>query len=92
MAVDNNDSMKGTEKKKKFTDVQTDKRNYEHLTDENDVISEEDINNIKTDESITIANDTESAIPEELPQENEKDKKEDGNNDPGIQTSWNIIE
>lgn len=35
----------------RFTDVQTDKRNHEHLRNEKDEITEEDIRNVKTDVS-----------------------------------------
>ncbi|CAN5273168.1 hypothetical protein BH11BAC5_BH11BAC5_21690 [soil metagenome] len=35
----------------RFTDVQTDKRNHEHLRNEKDEITEEDIRNVKTNVS-----------------------------------------
>lgn len=46
----------GSSKEKRFTDEQTDKRIYEHLTNEHDKISEEDISNVKTDDSILTKN------------------------------------
>lgn len=33
----------------RFTDIQTDKRNHEHLRNEKDQITEADIRNVKTD-------------------------------------------
>ncbi|UEG48672.1 hypothetical protein LK994_08485 [Ferruginibacter lapsinanis] len=57
-----------TEKKLRndSSDTQTNKRIHEHLTNENDVISDEDINNAKTD--ITTINDSQ-ASPESEPDE-----------------------
>lgn len=81
---------------KRFIDEQTDKRIQEHLTNEDDEISEEDISNIRTDVE-NHGNDFvdsknpgtfETEIPDESldPEHIVKD-----NTDPEIQTSWNIL-
>ncbi len=55
------------EDKIRFTDQSTDKRIHEHLSNANDIISEDDIRNVKTDESLLISNDVED---NELPELN----------------------
>ena len=49
-------------KSKRFTDAQTEKRIYEHLTNEDDLISDADIKNVKT-----------SVVEEDTISSNEKD-------------------
>lgn len=63
----------------KFTDKNTADKIHKHLSDSTDVISEEDIRNVKTDfrDSTGLA---ERSI-EELPNENDKVKDEAGVND-----------
>ncbi len=88
----------------KIVDEQTDKRVYEHLTDKTDVISEEDIKNIITDIGTGVENENKVDSDEQQPGdetaiENEENIKvaeerhrikED--NDPGIDTAWNILD
>lgn len=62
-----------------FSDEITKNKIRKHLTDINDVISEDDIRNIQTDmggNKITP----------------EVDEKEDGNNSAEIDTVWNVID
>ncbi len=87
-------------RKRRFKDEQTDKRIHEHLVNEGDSISEKDIENVRTDEGITVANEKEEPIP--LPEpadvdkgesiEVEKEKVIKSNSDPGIETPWNILD
>jgi hypothetical protein len=62
-----------------FSDEVTKDKIRRHLTDINDVISEDDIRNIKTDmgdEKISTG----------------KEEKEDGNNSAEIDTVWNVVD
>jgi hypothetical protein len=84
----------GPGKEKRFVDEQTDKRNYEHLTNENDEISEEDISNVKTDVTDPNEHVSTSRVEEDIPAEkedNDEDNDEPGSNKEGIQTPWNIL-
>ena len=65
----------------RYTDKQTDKRVHEILTDENDTVSEKDISNIKTD-----------VVPEEPLSPDEVEGKIRDDEDPRIDTVWNIEE
>lgn len=62
-----------------FSDENTKNKIRKHLTDINDVISEEDIRNIKTD-----MGDNKSTVV--------KNEKEDGNNSSDIETVWNVLD
>ena len=62
-----------------FTDEITKNKIRKHLTDINDVISEDDIRNIRTD----LGDNKISS---------RKDDKEDGNNSSDIETVWNVID
>lgn len=84
---------------KRFVDEETDKRNYEHITNENDQITHEDIANIKTD--VTEMSDSQpsaSELPDEsqLPDESEEDDDNESDDpkdekDRGMETPWNIL-
>ncbi|MEO8770621.1 MAG: hypothetical protein ABI402_11065 [Ferruginibacter sp.] len=71
--------MKKTAGTKLFKDGQKEKRIQEHLTNEKDVISEEDIRNVRTDIEVIDGNHTIVDIPGNTPHHN-------------IDTSWNIME
>ncbi len=76
-----------------FEDERTQARIQEHLNNEHDVITEEDIANIQIGAStpeetiVTRKNDPE----EDLPGEKADDQK-DSSDDPAIETPWNILE
>jgi len=85
--------MSDNEKSRRYTDDQTDKRNHEHLSNEQDSISEADIRNVKTDESITVSKDGANG--------QKKNKKKtaathrntvNNNSSPSIETPWNILD
>ncbi|MEO6489222.1 MAG: hypothetical protein ABIO04_04705 [Ferruginibacter sp.] len=80
--------MEPGKKSRRFTDEQTDKRNHEHLTNEHDEISEDDINNIRTDESLTkdTAEDHTDDSKDVLDNDSENDT------DAGMETPWDILE
>jgi len=80
-----------------YTDERTQNRIKEHLTNESDIITEQDIANISTgivhpekdvvtDIKESDSEDTEATEDEVL----EKTKVRD-NEDPGIETPWNIL-
>ncbi len=80
-----------------YKDERTEKKIHEHLSNENDIITEEDIANAP----VGPVNKEEVNQAEESGQEKEtikedKDKKEEDtlkdNTDPGIETSWNVLE
>ncbi len=77
-----------------FSDEKTKVKIRKHLTDIDDVISEEDIRNIKTDISDKDAKpENVDTIPDEPSTEAKKEKdKEDGNNSNDIGTVWNVID
>ena len=75
-------------------DLVTQKRIHEHLTDEKDIISDDDIKNVKTDLSIVHgeSNSVDNNSKDETTDEKKlADKTITGNTDPGIETSWNIL-
>ena len=83
-----------------YDDERTQNRIQEHLNNEDDVITEQDIANISTGivnpgvvNEAEIANDEPSQEEELIREEDEdlKDKKIHNNEDPDIQTSWNIL-
>lgn len=83
-----------SETEKRYTDEQTDNRNHEHLLNEQDSISEADIRNVKTDESITEVkhvNDDQKPGSTETDIANE-DRVVKDNEDPEIGTPWNILD
>ncbi len=65
----------------RFTDIQTDKRIHEILTDERDTVSEKDISNVKTDIALEVP-----LTPEEVEGKIRDDE------DPEINSVWNIEE
>lgn len=79
-----------------FEDERTRARIQEHLNNEHDVITEEDIANIQIGAGST-SEDVENIVNQEneLTQELPINKKNDGDGhreDPTIETSWNILE
>ena len=77
--------------KKPFNDEQTDRRNHEHLSNEKDEISEEDIRNVKTD--VTPEDDEADTIPDKLIGDDREMQKVKDNEDPEIDnSSWDILE
>ncbi len=76
--------------KKAFNDEQTDKRIHEHLSNEKDEITEDDIKNVKTD-VIAGDNDNEST-PDKLIGDDLEMQKVKDNDDPEIDSSWDILE
>ncbi len=83
-----------------YVDERTQKKIHEHLTNENDVITEQDIANITT--GVTKDNDIEELA--ELQEQGEGDKTQmteeekeaedktiKDNEDPEIETPWNIL-
>ena len=78
-----------------YKDERTEKKIHEHLNNENDIITEEDIANapvglVNKIEEIDIP-ETKKETVEEEKKEQEKNKVKD-NDDPGIDTSWNVLE
>jgi polyhydroxyalkanoate synthesis regulator phasin len=70
-------------------DAQTQKRIHEHLADKKDIITEDDIKNAKAD--ITEMEQQPTAV-QKKNDEDPEDKKVKDNTNPGIQTTWNILE
>lgn len=82
-----------------YKDERTEKKIHEHLNNEKDVISEEDIANAPA--GLVNKDQQAKESPEELPEskkeelEEEKEleeKKVKDNEDPGIETAWNVLE
>lgn len=81
-----------------YKDERTEKKIHEHLNNEKDVISEEDIANAPAG---LVNKDQQAKEPVKLPEskkeepEEEKEleeKKIKDNEDPGIETAWNVLE
>lgn len=87
-----------------YIDERTEERIQEHLTNENDIITEEDIANAPTgvvegkelpgtiDSESTIESESSPSDDDEL--EDEKlleEKKVKSNDEPNIETSWNVL-
>jgi hypothetical protein len=84
-----------TEKEKEpCKDEQTQKRIHEHLRNETDVISEEDIANVKPcfgeEKDLDSSNEPEAFTEKEKGEQNEDEKKEDVEG-ARIETPWNIL-
>jgi hypothetical protein len=85
--------------KNEVADERTAKKIHEHLINEEDKISDEDISLIKTDftdnpeivieDSSKPANGSQAEKTAEETPENEKSKD---NTDPGVESAWNILE
>jgi hypothetical protein len=78
----------------------TKKKIHKHLVDINDVITEKDIENVSTAGSAgydKLNNEEKKVVKKEVKKVtgsvNQKNKKNkaDGNNEPGIETSWNVL-
>ena len=83
------------EKDKPFKDDQTEKRIHEHLTNEKDQISDEDIDNVKTNIAGETSNGSPQAAENKSPVNKQSEtpgstKKDDGE-EPRIETPWNIL-
>ena len=76
----------------RFSDKQTDKRIHEVLTNEKDEVSEEDINNIRTDvEATDLVSPPRNIDPSDKNSAEHKEVRDDS--DPRIENdSWNILE
>ena len=80
-----------------YIDERTEKKIQEHLTNENDIITEEDIANAPTG----IVEGKELADPADLPEDKKEElleeedlleqKKIKDNEDPEVDTSWNVL-
>lgn len=81
-----------------YKDERTEKKIHEHLNNEKDIITEQDIANAPAG----LVNKTGEKLPEDVPvagketsgetgDKKEEDKVKD-NTDPGIETSWNVLE
>lgn len=80
-----------------YIDERTEKKIQEHLTNEHDVITEQDIANAPTG----VVEGKELANPEDLPEEQQEELKEEtemlnekkvkDNEDPEIETPWNVL-
>ncbi len=80
-----------------YIDERTEERIQEHLTNENDIITEQDIANAPTG----IVDKTGMPDPEKLPVDQKETSEEEdqvpdekivkNNEDPAIETSWNIL-
>ena len=71
-----------------YKDERTEKKIHDHLNNENDVITEEDIANAPVGLVHKEPHPVESAGEPKLPEEN----KVKDNEDPDIDTSWNVLE
>ncbi|RYY48264.1 MAG: hypothetical protein EOO06_10775 [Chitinophagaceae bacterium] len=79
-----------------FKDERTEKKIQEHLNNENDIITEEDIANapvgpVNRPTEDEFAEGTVTEISGEGTTEN-ADPKVKGTEDPGIETTWNVLE
>jgi hypothetical protein len=80
-----------------YKDERTEERIQEHLTNENDVITEEDIANAPTGIVENKELHDRDPLPEEKKEELEeeerlmKEKKIKDNEDPAIETTWNVL-
>lgn len=80
-----------------YIDERTEKKIQEHLTNEHDVITEEDIANAPTGivegKELADPGDLPEDKKEELEEEEEilREKKIKKNDDPGVDTSWNVL-
>ena len=80
-----------TNKPRRFMDEQTNKRIHEHLTIENDHVSEEDIRNVKTGVDDT-GGENPPGVTEKKPGKTAEDEIIQDNSDTEIETPWNILE
>ena len=77
-----------------FRDEKTKRKVEKHMSDINDRITEEDIRNVKTDVTPNMSVnpcDEEENIPSSNAESGKRSRIDD-QNDPGIQTSWNILD
>ena len=93
-----------SDKPRRFMDEKTNKRIHEHLTNENDHVTEQDIRNVKIgiDDSIDentpetpgeVSENSKGSgkSPEEEKKSPEEEKLKD-NSDPEIESSWEVLE
>lgn len=73
----------------RINDEQTNKRIHEHLANEDDVITPEDISNAITE--IEPVSEEEEKAHETEDEKEEKEKHIKDNTDPEIDTPWNIL-
>ncbi|MEO5888921.1 MAG: hypothetical protein ABIQ31_01650 [Ferruginibacter sp.] len=79
------------EKNNLFKDVQTQKRIHEHLTNQNDLISDEDISNVKTNVAPQEAGVGRADQAEEKIAKTEKTETPVNSSDTSIETPWNVL-
>ena len=73
-----------------YKDERTEKKIHEHLNNENDVITEEDIANAPV--GPVHKEEREEEQDETTDKEKQPEEKLKDNTDPGIDTSWNVLE
>ena len=89
--------MDSVKKRQRFIDIDTYKRVHEHLKDETDNISDDDINRAATDitkmkgSTTSIENATNEKFREDKQENGSERREEDSSQDPGIETTWNIL-
>lgn len=92
--IDNNESLpKGNiPDEEKFIDVKTENKIHQHLTDANDLISDDDIKNIRTD--IGDQSEPSQGFSEEelIKAEKEEEQKLKDDDQNPIISSWNILD
>ena len=80
---------------RRYVDTQTDKRMHEHMSNQDDEITEQDISNIKTDfdfDNPPVGVEASGAKSGESDDEKVLDKKVEDNDDSSIDTSWNVLD
>lgn len=80
---------------RRYVDTQTDKRMHEHMSNEDDEITEQDISNIKTDfdfDNPPVSVEEPGDESGESDDEKVLDKKVEDNDDSSIDTSWNVLD
>lgn len=80
---------------RRYVDTQTDKRMHEHMSNQNDEITEQDISNIKTDfdfDNPPLSVETSGDERQESDNEKVLEKKVEDNDDSSIDTSWNVLD
>lgn len=87
------DSLENDPNKEKFSDEKTENKIHHHLNDQNDLISDEDIKDVRTD--VGEVNDPSPGFSEDELKKLEKEKefnKNKDNNDHSKISSWDILD
>lgn len=88
------DSLENDPKPERFFDEKTENKVHQHLSDASDLISDEDIKEVRTDVGVT-AEPSQGFSEEELKnpeKEEEQLKKKGDEDDHSIISSWNILD